>query len=77
MRPTANQLRAARAWLGLSQAQVADYAGLNGCTVAKAEAGQPVQAQSVEAMVGAFKARGLVFIGRNMVHRLQPGELVF
>lgn len=77
MRPTASQIRAARAWLGWSQDQAAYFAGLHVSTVAKAEAGQAVQHDSIEALIGAFKAQGLVFSGRSLVHRLAAEERAF
>jgi DNA-binding XRE family transcriptional regulator len=73
MRPTANQLRAARAWLDMTQAEAAAAAGLNVNTVYKAERGDPVQVASLHAMAGAFRIRGVQFIGRDVLHQTLPG----
>lgn len=63
----ANQLRAARALLGLSQAEVASMAGLSVPTIKRAE-GQGAVAASAEAVAAiraALEAAGVVFLPEN------------
>jgi DNA-binding XRE family transcriptional regulator len=73
MRPTANQLRAARAWLGLSREQAAHAAGLHPITLRKAEHGDPsLTPASLETLTATYGARGLVFIGTSGLERRSP-----
>ena len=70
MAASPSQLRAARAMLGLSREQAAHAAGLHLETLRKAERGDPtLGTHSLEALVGAYTARGIVFIGRCAVER--------
>lgn len=64
---TAEQIRAARALLGLSQAEVAGRVGVSTMTVKRAEgAGSPPPAQStIEAIGTALEAAGVEFIPEN------------
>ena len=70
MRPTANQLRACRAWLGLSRAQVAHAAGLHPQTIGKAENGDPTLTPAMlAAIVATYSARGFAFVGVSAIER--------
>lgn len=63
----ANQIRAARALLGLSQAEVASLSGLSVPTVKRAE-GQGAVNASVDAVAAirtALEAAGVVFLPEN------------
>jgi DNA-binding XRE family transcriptional regulator len=70
MRPTANQLRACRAWLGLSRDQAAHAAGVHPQTLAKAEHGDPSLAPAMlEAIAATYGARGFAFVGSSAIER--------
>ena len=70
MRPTANQLRAARAWLGLSRAQAAHAAGVHEQTLSKAEhGGGSLSAATLEAIAATYRLRGFVFHGTSTIER--------
>ncbi|MFT3972013.1 MAG: helix-turn-helix domain-containing protein [Amaricoccus sp.] len=64
---TADQLRAARAMLGLSQPAVASAAGVSTMTLKRAEgSGQPAaSAEAVAAIRAALEAAGVEFIAEN------------
>lgn len=64
---TANQIRAARAILGLSQAEVAALAGVSVPTVKRAEGAGKVSASAdaVQAIRAALDAAGVVFLPEN------------
>jgi hypothetical protein len=63
----AAQIRAARALLDLSQAGLADLAGLSSMTVKRAEgsAPPPASAAAVAAIRAALEAAGVEFIAEN------------
>jgi transcriptional regulator with XRE-family HTH domain len=63
----AAQVRAARALIGWSQAELADAAGLPLSTVDRFETGAPhsVPAESVARMRAALELAGVAFIPRN------------
>lgn len=70
MSPTPAQLRAARAWLGLSRAQAAVAAGLCVETLSKAERGAPtVGAGTLQTIAATYGARGVVFLGASGLER--------
>jgi DNA-binding XRE family transcriptional regulator len=70
MRPTANQLRAARAWLGLSREQAAQAAGIHDATVGKAERGDAALNQaSLETLAALYHTRGFVFSASGIERR--------
>jgi len=64
---TSDQLRAARALLGLSQPAVASAAGVSTMTLKRAEgSGQPAaSAEAVAAIRAALEAAGVEFIAKN------------
>lgn len=64
---TGNQLQAARALIGWSQAQVAQAAGLSVPTVKRAEGRSVIAASTdaVRAIQGALEAAGVVFLPEN------------
>jgi transcriptional regulator with XRE-family HTH domain len=64
---TGNQLRAARALIGWSQAQVAEAAGLSVPTIKRAEgqAALSASAEAVAAIRSALEAAGVVFLPEN------------
>lgn len=64
---TASQIRAARALLGLSQAEVAALAGVSVPTVKRAEGAGKVTASSdaVAAIRAALEGAGAVFLPEN------------
>ena len=64
---TGNQLRAARALIGWSQAQVAEAAGLSVPTIKRAEgqAALSASAEAVAAIRAALEAAGVVFLPEN------------
>ena len=61
------QLRAARALTGLSQAEVAEAAGVSIPTLKRAEAGGPIKvaAETIAAIAKALEKAGVVFIPEN------------
>jgi len=61
------QVRAARALIGWSQAQLADAAGVPSSTVDRFEAAQPgaVPAETVDRLRAALESAGVVFIPKN------------
>jgi DNA-binding XRE family transcriptional regulator len=70
MRPTANQLRAVRAWLGLSRDQAAHAAGVHPQTLGKAEHGDPtLTPAALEAITATYGAKGFVFTGASAIER--------
>lgn len=70
MKPSANQLRAARAWLGLSRAQAAHAAGVHEQTLAKAEHGDPtLTPTALAAITATYGVRGFVFVGVSAIER--------
>lgn len=64
---TPEQLRAARALLGMSQPQIAEAAGVSSMTVKRAEgSGKPAaSADAVAAIRAALEAAGVVFLPEN------------
>jgi transcriptional regulator with XRE-family HTH domain len=64
---TGNQIRAARALLGWSQAQVAQHSGLSVPTVKRAEGAGAIAAaaEAVAAIRAALVAAGVEFIPEN------------
>lgn len=73
MKPTPGQLRAARGMLNLSREQAAHAAGLNHSTLGKAERGDPtLTRESLDAIVAAYTARGVVFVGCSGIERRVP-----
>jgi transcriptional regulator with XRE-family HTH domain len=64
---TANQIRAARALLGLSQAEIAALAGVSVPTVKRAEGAGKVNASAdaIAAIRAALEAAGAVFLPEN------------
>lgn len=63
---TANQLRAARAILGLSQEDVAKLIGASSKTIRRAESGDTaVAASTVSAIRKALETKGVEFIDEN------------
>lgn len=64
---TPDQIRAARALLGLSQTQIADTAGVSSMTVKRAEgSGSPYPAdKAIQAIQAALEAAGVEFIAEN------------
>lgn len=70
MHPSPHQLRAARAWLGMSRAQVAHLAGLHAQTIGKAEHGNPtLTSEALASIVATYKARGFQFVGVSAIER--------
>jgi DNA-binding transcriptional regulator YiaG len=65
--PTPDQIRAARALLGLSQPQIAEMTGFSTMTVKRAEgAGQPpASASTVDAIRRALEKAGVIFVDEN------------
>lgn len=62
MSPTPAQLRAARAWIGLSRGQAAAAAGVCLETLARAERGDPtVSPSSLQQVAAIYHARGFTF----------------
>lgn len=59
---TSEQVRAARAFLGLSQAELADEAGIALRTVIAVEAGTPVRPMNLTAVCSVLVRRGIVFV---------------
>jgi transcriptional regulator with XRE-family HTH domain len=61
------QLRAARALTGLSQAEVAEAAGVSIPTLKRAEAGGPIKvaADTIEVIAEALEKAGVEFIAEN------------
>lgn len=71
MRPSPNQLRAARAWLGWSRGRVAFEAGVCEMSVGRAERGQTTLGPNVlRSIMSAYTGRGFVFIGAEALHRV-------
>jgi len=66
---TAEQCRMARAALKWSAADLAGEAGLGYATVARFEAGSPVQADSIAAMRATLERGGVEFIAPGAVIR--------
>ncbi|SIS86882.1 helix-turn-helix transcriptional regulator [Paracoccus saliphilus] len=64
---TGNQIRAARSLLGLSQAQVAESAGISVPTVKRAEGSGAINASAdaVAAIRAALETAGVEFIAEN------------
>lgn len=64
---TPEQLRAARALIGLSQGELAERVGVSSMTIKRAEgAGQPVPSQETVAKIKAvLEAFGVLFIAEN------------
>ena len=64
---SSEQLRAARALLGLSQQAVADVAGISTMTVKRAEGSgkPPASAEAMEAIARTLEAAGVEFIAEN------------
>jgi transcriptional regulator with XRE-family HTH domain len=64
---TGNQLRAARALIGWSQAQVAEAAALSVPTIKRAEgqAALSASADAIAAIRAALEAAGVVFLPEN------------
>jgi transcriptional regulator with XRE-family HTH domain len=62
---TAAQLRAGRALVGLSQAELAVAAGVSPRTVKRAEAGATMHVGSLSALAVALAHAGVAFIGEN------------
>ena len=64
---TANQIRAARALLGLSQPDVATLAKVSSMTLKRAEgsAKPPASVEAVAAIRAALEAAGVVFLAEN------------
>lgn len=64
---TGNQLRAARALIGWSQAQVAQAAGISVPTVKRAEgqAAISASADAIAALRAALETAGVVFLAEN------------
>jgi predicted transcriptional regulator len=65
--PTPEQIRAARALLGLSQPQIAEMTGFSTMTIKRAEgAGQPPASEStVDAIRIALEKAGVIFVEEN------------
>lgn len=63
------QCRAARALLGWSTNQLAAAAKLGLATVRRYETGNPVQANSIEAMKAALEDGGVLFVEAGKVSR--------
>lgn len=65
--PTPDQIRAARALLGLSQPAVAESAGVSTMTIKRAEgSGKPgASAEAIAAIRFALEAAGVVFLPEN------------
>ncbi len=63
----ASQVRAARALIGWSQAELADAAGVSLSVVDRFEAGQPdsIPAEAVAKMRAALESGGVAFIPKN------------
>jgi len=63
----AEQLRAARALLGQSQADVADASGLSVPTIKRLESGKGpgVTSDARQRYVGALEAAGVIFVAEN------------
>lgn len=64
------QIRAARAWVGLSQEQLADEAGVARRTVIRLEKSEEARSERImEKLRGALEKRGIEFLfeGRNGV----------
>ncbi|MCA1430210.1 MULTISPECIES: helix-turn-helix transcriptional regulator [Bradyrhizobium] len=61
------QLRAARALTGLSQAEVAEAAGISIPTLKRAEAGGPIKVaeETIAAIAAALEKAGVEFIPEN------------
>jgi transcriptional regulator with XRE-family HTH domain len=61
------QLKAARALTGLSQAEVAEAAGVSIPTLKRAEAGGPINVadETIAAIAKAFEKAGVEFIAEN------------
>nr|WP_040607163.1 helix-turn-helix transcriptional regulator [Oceanicola sp. S124] len=63
---TPDQLRAARAILGLSQAEVAEMSGKTTKTIRRAENGEAVVAgETIATIRAALEARGVEFLPEN------------
>jgi len=58
---TSRQICAARGLLGVSQAGLAQWAGLSRGTLAAIEAGYDTKVSSLEAVTQALEARGVIF----------------
>jgi transcriptional regulator with XRE-family HTH domain len=70
VRPSAPQIRAARAWLGWSRSQAAYASGIKECTIARVERGdQAVSTHSIRSIVAAYRVRGIEFLGADAIHR--------
>jgi DNA-binding XRE family transcriptional regulator len=62
VRPTAAQLRAARAWLGWSRSQAAHRAGICYETVSRAERGKlRIEPESMRALRAVYVVHGIEF----------------
>ncbi|MCK0196892.1 helix-turn-helix domain-containing protein [Ancylobacter sp. 6x-1] len=64
---SSEQLRAARALLGLSQQEVATAAGISTMTLKRAEgSGKPAaSAEAMEAIGRALESAGIIFVSEN------------
>lgn len=62
-----DQLRAARALLGLSQSEIAEAAGVSTMTIKRAEgsAKPPASAEAMTAIRKALESRGVLFLPSN------------
>jgi len=62
---TAAQMKAARALLGMTQAQIASASGVSLPTVKRIEAGADAKASTMNALRAALEAAGVQFIVEN------------
>ncbi|PZO63232.1 MAG: transcriptional regulator [Paracoccus denitrificans] len=64
---TPEQLRAARAMIGISQAELAERVGQSTMTIRRAETsgGPIVAAQTIDAIRSALEKAGVVFLAEN------------
>lgn len=60
-----SQIRAGRALVGLSQADLAELAGVSERTIKRIEIGDTVRPSSIEAIRSALERRGVEFIAEN------------
>ena len=75
-RPSAAQLRAARAWLGWSRSQAAHRCGLAYETVARAERGKlRLEPQSMRALLAVYVVHGVEF-GPNAIRAVPAPSVI-
>ena len=64
--PSREQVRAARALLGLTAEELASEAGIGVATVGRFERGFEIGQLQFEAMVRALESNGILFLGPNL-----------